>query len=224
MTGNESNGSLARYERAEERLFTSVVSDILDNLRLVNRAMTSNIRPIHPDHIVVGRARTMLFMDVYEVTEDPYKVEIEAIDTLQVGDVVVQTTNGSQRIVSWGNLMTTAAIARGARGAIVDGYVRDARQIIAQGFPVFAAGFRPLDSKGRGYMVDYDCPVECGGVLVHTGDLVFADFDGVVVVPQRAEKDVLAQAFEKAAQEKMFLKELRKSRRLRDVYDEYGFL
>lgn len=215
---------MEKYRFIEEKLYTAVLSDIMDELGLKDRAMRADIRPIHPDNLVAGRARTMLWMDVYEVCEHPYKIEIEAMDALKPGDVAVQSTGYSQRNAPWGALMTTAAMARGARGVVLDAFVRDVKVIIEKGFPVFAAGIRPLDSKGRGYMVEYDCPVECGGVEVRTGDLIFADYDGVVVVPQEAEEEVLTRAIEKAQKESFSMKELREGRYLKDVYAKYGVL
>jgi len=212
------------YRFIERKLYTAVLSDIMDELGLKDRVMRADIRPIHADNLVAGRARTMLWMDVYEVYQHPYEIEIEAMDALVPGDVAVHSTGYSQRNAPWGALMTTAAMARGARGAIMDGYVRDVKEIIKLGFPVFAAGIRPLDSKGRGYMVNYDCPVESGGVKVATGDLIFADYDGVVVVPQEAEGEVLARAMEKAQKESSSMRELREGRYLKDVYAKYGVL
>lgn len=136
----------------------------------------------------------------------------------------MQATGDSRRNAPWGELMTTAAIARGARGAILDAFVRDVKKIIKLGFPVFAVGIKPLDSKGRGYMVDYDCPVECGGVPIESGDLVFADYDGVVVIPQEAEEEVLRRALEKAQMENLSKKELQAGCYLREVYAKYGVL
>lgn len=215
---------LERYAFIQRKLYSAVVSDILDDLKISDRAMSPNVRPIHPDHVVVGKARTMLFMEIFEVYDDPYKLEIEAVDSLEPGDVVVQTTNGSCRITPWGSLLSNAAVARGARGAIIDGFVRDAKRIIELGFPVFSTGMFPLDSKGRGYLVSYDRPIECGGVYMTSGDLIFGDYDGVVVIPHEAEEQVIAKALEKAEKEELFLKELRAGRHLKDIYAKLQIL
>jgi regulator of RNase E activity RraA len=113
---------------------------------------------------------------------------------------------------------------RGATGTIVDGFVRDVRQIIAMSFPVFARGIMPLDSWGRGYVADVDVKVSCGGVIVAPGDLVFGDYDGIVVVPAAVEDEVLARALEKVTGENRSREELLQGRLLRDVYERYGVL
>ena len=148
---------------------------------------------------MVGRARTGLFMDVYEVRpdENPYELEIALIDSLRPGEIPVMACAASGRIAPWGELLSTASRARGAVGALMDGYVRDTRAIIAMHFPVFHGGIAPLDSKGRGKIMAIDVPVECAGVRVCPGDLVFGDADGVVVVPQAVEDQVIDAAFAK---------------------------
>jgi regulator of RNase E activity RraA len=91
-------------------------------------------------------------------------------------------------------------------------------------FPVFAGGVAPLDSKGRGQIMSTDVPVICDGVMVSPGDLVVGNADGVVVVPQEYELDVMAKAFEKHTGEDNSIKELRAGSYLRDVFDKYGIL
>jgi regulator of RNase E activity RraA len=92
------------------------------------------------------------------------------------------------------------------------------------GFPVYYTGIRPLDSKGRARVMDFDVPVRCGDVLVHPGDLVFADYDGIVVIPKGEVQRVLQLAQEKMEKESVTRQELLKGRTLREVYNEYGVL
>ena len=120
--------------------------------------------------------------------------------------------------------MTTAARARGAVGAVTDGFVRDVRGIRNMKFPVFHGGIAPLDSKGRGKVVEIDVPIECAGVHIESGDLVFGDVDGVVVVPRAVEKEVLARALEKVSSENMTRDELLAGAKLKDVFDRHGVL
>ncbi|MDA4112242.1 MAG: RraA family protein, partial [Thaumarchaeota archaeon] len=153
-----------------------------------------------------------------------YKVEIEFMDNLRPGDVAVTNTDATLRNAPWGELMSTAARARGARAAVIDSCVRDVKKIFAINFPVFATAIAPLDSNGRGRAVAYDVPVMCGGVLVNTGDLIMGDYDGVVVIPRKIEKEVLELAFDKAKKENVTRQELLEGKLLRQVYDKYGVL
>jgi len=107
---------------------------------------------------------------------------------------------------------------------VMDGYVRDVRRIIGMGFPVFAAGMRPVDSRGRSVVLDYDVPVECAGVMVRSGDIIFADVDGVVVIPKEVAEQTVAEAFKKVEQEDASRAALEGGAYLRDVYARYGVL
>jgi 4-hydroxy-4-methyl-2-oxoglutarate aldolase len=146
------------------------------------------------------------------------------VDALEPGDVAVGCTNRSTRTGLWGELLSTASKARGARGAVTDGYIRDARRIMDIGFPVFAAGMRPVDSRGRSVVLDYDVPVVCAGVQVRSGDIIFGDIDGVVVIPHEVADETVARALEKARREDESRTALQSGAYLRDVFARYGVL
>ena len=197
------------FQFIEKKLFSAAFCDIMDGFGFRDQAMHPRIRPIHPDYIVIGRAKTALCNNVYEPRQDnPYKGEIDAVDTMNPGEVLVQSTDLALRGGLWGELMSTASKKRGSRGAVLDGACRDIKKIYDVGFPVFAAGYRPTDSNGRCEVVDMDCPVMCGGVRVNPGELIVADFDGIVVIPQEIEDDVIQKAIEKAEKESICKKEL----------------
>jgi len=208
-------------------LSAAVLSDVMDVLGLMNQAMQPFVRPLDESLVLAGRARTGLYMLAYEVRdgENPYEIEIALVDDLKPGDVPVLACNGpTQRIAPWGELLSTAAQVRGAAGCITDGLVRDVRQIREMRFPVFHGGIGPLDTKGRARMVQRNVPVECAGVKVRDGDIVFGDVDGVVVVPQERAAEVLARANEKVAGEGRTRDELRQGRLLREVFEKYRIL
>jgi 4-hydroxy-4-methyl-2-oxoglutarate aldolase len=208
----------------EQNLYTAVVSDALDQLGIRTQAMREYLRPVCPCPPFAGWARTVACSDVYHAPADAYDLEIEAVDSILPGEVVVVSTQQSKRNAPWGELLSTAAKARGARGAVIDGLVRDVKKIEALSFPVLAAGIKPVDSMGRGIVTAYNVPVECGEVLVNPGDFVFADFDGVIVVPQHAVREVVDLAMTKASRENSSRAELLAGAYLRDVYRKYGVL
>jgi regulator of RNase E activity RraA len=215
---------VAICEFAEKNLYTAVVSDSLDQLGVRNQAMREYIRPLYPSCKAAGWARTILCSDLYHIPEDPYGIEIEAVDSLLPGEIAVVGTQKSLRNAPWGELLSTASKARGARGAIIDGLVRDVQKIESLGLPVFASGIKPVDSMGRGWVTAYNLPVECGEVLVHPGDFVFADYDGAVVVPSALVPEVIALATEKVRREDSSRAELMNGAYLRDVFKKYGVL
>jgi 4-hydroxy-4-methyl-2-oxoglutarate aldolase len=212
------------FDTMEQKLYSSVVSDIVDQLGYRNQAMRADINPMWPGAVVAGRAHTVLSVDIYEVRENPYENEIAAVDSLKPNDVLIGGTNCSTETALWGELLSTASRARGARGAIIDGYTRDLVRIAEMRFPVFATGTRPLDSKGRSIVLEYGRPVRCGGVLVHEGDIVLADVDGVIVIPREIEEKVIELSLEKASAEDTVREELLKGALLGDVFKKYGVL
>lgn len=208
------------------QLFAAVLSDALDSVGITDQAMRPGIRPLDENLKLCGRARTGLYAEAGYIAPgvNPYELEIAIVDDLRPGDVVVFACGGSSRIAPWGSLLSTATYARGAAGCVTDGFVRDTLEIKALQLPVFHGGIAPLDSKGRGQIVAVDVPVMCGGVRVAPGDLVFGDADGLVVIPQAAEAEVLQAAFDKIKGEHNSLRELKAGSFLRDVYAKYGVL
>jgi 4-hydroxy-4-methyl-2-oxoglutarate aldolase len=215
-----------RFDWMRKHLYVPAVCDVLDSLGFRDQAMHQRLRPLDPSHCVIaGRARTFRWMDTDYVSDtDPYGLEITAMDSLGPGDVAVHSTDAAGTNAPWGELMSTVAKRNGAVGCVCDSNIRDCLKIIAIGFPVFYAGIRPLDSLGRGRVMAYDVPVRCGGVLVRPGELVFADFDGVVVLPREVEDEVLARAFEKVTKENHSRRDLLNGDSLRTVFDRYGVL
>ncbi len=208
-------------------LYSAVLSDLLDEFGLREQAMRPFVRPLDEQLPLFGRARTGIYMNVFEVPEgdNPYEVEIALVDDLKPGDVAVLACDGpTDRIAPWGELLSTAARCRGAVGCVTDGLVRDIRAIRKMSFPVFHGGIGPLDSKGRAKMMAMDVPVKCGGVLVHSGDLIFGDADGVVVIPQAMAEQVIAAATAKIRTENSTRAELEHGLLLMDVYKKYGVL
>lgn len=208
-------------------LSASILSDIMDSLGLKARAMKPFVRPIDDTKVMVGRARTGLYMPTYSLREgeNPYEVEIALVDDLRPGEVVVLACNGpSDRLAPWGELLSTAALARRASGCVTDAMVRDVRQVRSMGFPVFHGGIGPLDTKGRGRMVERDVPVECAGVLIAPGDIVFGDIDGVVVIPRSHEGAVLDKALAKVQGENDTRDALRRGEPLAVVFKRFGIL
>jgi len=209
-----------------ETLFVSVLSDCLDSVGLMHQALPSRIRPLDEASVMVGRARTAAFMEVYhhEAGSNPYELEIALVDSLKADEIPVFACSNPARVAPWGELLSTAAQVRKAAGALMDGCTRDIKAIKAIGFPVFHGGIAPLDSKGRGRIMAIDVPIRCAGVKVATGDLVVGDADGVVVVPRAVESKVLELAFDKIKGEKRTLDDLRAGEKLGDVFAKYGIL
>lgn len=209
-----------------ELLFSGLLSDALDEAGISGQAMSARTRPLDEQAKMYGRARTAMYIEVAEVRHDvnPYELEIKLVDSLMPGDVAIMATGGSCRIAPWGSLLSTASHLRGAVGCVTDGFVRDTLAIKALKFPVFHGGIAPLDSRGRGEVRAIDVPVICDGVRVCSGDFVFGDADGVVVIPRSAESAVFEFAKQKLEGENNTMRDLHNGANLRDVFERYGVL
>src|SRR3954453_3824326 len=115
------------FDLMSKKLYTGVICDTLDQLGYRNQAMNENIRPLSNDYVFAGRAKTIHAVDVFHITDDCYEKEIDAVDSIRPGEIVVAGTNESRNNGLWGELLSTAAKMRGANGAIIDGLIRDTK-------------------------------------------------------------------------------------------------
>jgi regulator of RNase E activity RraA len=208
----------------KELLSSAILADVLDGLGHRTSALPAEVRPLRAEWKILGRAATLSAVPVAVEPRQPYAVELECIDALRPGDVLVATTHGDRGSALWGELLSTAARAHGAVGVVLDGLTRDAARIVAMDFPVFAAGFSPLDSKGRLDGIAHGLPIRIGGCLVGPGDWVFGDVDGVVVVPAELAEAAFPRALAKATAENRVREGLARGRSVREVFAEYGIL
>lgn len=206
------------------KLHPAVVSDILDTLGLREQVMDPRVRPLYPEARVAGVARTVLAQPASvrpERREDQYRKQLEAIEALTPGSVMVVST---VEACYWGELLSVAARHRGAHGIVIDGYTRDTRGIIELQFPTFVTGIHAGDALGRIEVVDYGCPITSGGVPIEDGDLLIGDYDGIVVIPRAHAEAVVEQAEEKVSGENVVRAELERGMPVSEAFMRYGIL
>jgi regulator of RNase E activity RraA len=210
-----------RFALMREKLYTAVVADMLDEVGYEEQTMHPDIHPLRPDLVLVGRTRTFLWRHIYQLEEIPVGKAIPALDSIKPGNVIVNSTDPTNRIVQWGALMNLSAKMRGAVGCVVDGLSRDTKEILEQGLPVYSRGHRPTPSYRRGIVEEYDVKIKCGGVIVYPGQLIFGDMDGIVVIPNDVEDKVLEMAMDKVSGENNTRRDLLKGDMLADVFERY---
>ena len=222
----QSNAGVITLEMMRRELYSAVVCDALDGLGYVRQSPRVPLRPltVSDDFILVGRCQTTLWADMAHQDPNPYEMELRAVDRCRPDDVLIAAAGGSTRSGVWGELLSTAARNSGCLGVIVDGAVRDVRQMSEMKFPVFARGTCIYDSQNRQRVIDCDVPVEIDGVRFSPGDLVFADADGVVVVPQEIEEQAVQAAWEKVHAENVTRDAIKDGMKATDAYKKYGVL
>ncbi len=205
-----------------DKLYTPVVADVLDRLGYRQQCLRADIRPLFPQARLAGVALTVHVVPSTVVAPaEPYKGELAAVDALKAGDVmIVSECEWSY----WGELLSTAARYRGCRGVVIDGYTRDTRAIAEMQFPVFCRGIHPADSLGRIDVLAHNVPIVCGAVVVNPGDLILADHDGVVVVPQAIAEQALEAAEEKVRGENLVRNKLAEGMSASEAFRRYGVL
>lgn len=160
------------------------------------------IKPLAPGVRVLGPAYTVVCHP-----RDNLMLH-KALQLAQPGDVLVASTGGHYQAGYWGGLMATSAMAQGIGGLVIDGCVRDSAEIVAMGFPIFCRG-TCMRGTTKGVLGGINHPLIFGEVLVHPGDLIIGDDDGVVVVPQAELQQVLEASRRRVEAEKIKADKLR---------------
>ena len=201
----------ALFALIKEELYTAVVGDIMDKMGYTRQFLPPRIRPLRDDMLVAGRAMTVLEADVLDagkekgvnpVLKRSFGLMLEALDDLKEDEVYV-CSGSSPAYALWGELMSARAIQCKAAGAVVNGYSRDTKGILA---------------------LDFRVPIEMEGVRINDGDILVGDIDGVCVVPREIEEEVFTRALEKARGERMVLKKIQEGMKARDAFDTYGIM
>jgi regulator of RNase E activity RraA len=220
------------FKLYRQELFTAVVGDIMDTMGHTHQFLPPQVQPLREDMVVVGRAMPVLEADdnggegpgrSNDMLNQPFGLMLRALDDLQTNEVYI-CTGSSPTYALWGELMSMAASNRGAVGAVVNGYSRDTRGILAQNFPCFSYGRYAQDQRPRGKVIDFRCMIEIEGVKVRPGDLVFGDLDGVCIVPREIEAEVIEKSLEKARGEKAVFEAIQGGMGAQAAWDTYGIM
>ncbi len=210
-----------------DRLFTAVIGDVMDTAGLTRQFLPPEIRALQPDQVIVGRAMPVLEADIPVASNgesEDFGLMFRALDDLKRGEVYI-CTGASPLYALWGGLMSTRAAALGAVGAVLDGYHRDTREILALGFPVFSAGAYAQDQRLRGKVTDFRSPIAFrNGCRVNPGDVIVGDIDGVLTIPAEHLADIVAAAIAKVDGEANVRRMILAGDRTEDVFNKTGIM
>lgn len=213
----------------KDKLFTAALGDVLDVLGHRRQFLPQPIKPLVAGTKLVGRAMTVLEADYPEgdgrgpLSDKPFGTMFEALDDLKEDEIYI-ASGSSFEYALWGGLMSTRARHLKAAGAILNGYIRDTDEIQQLGFPVFSRGSFAQDQGVRGKVIDYRVPIEIEGIRIESGDLIFADNEGVLVVPQQVEAETIALALEKVATENEVAKAIRGGMSSQEAFATFGVM
>ena len=209
-------------------LYSAVIGDILDQMGHYHQFLPMAVQPIREDMVVCGRAMTVKEEDLPVIgepipTEPTFGHMLDALDDLKKNEVYLCYGSSPDYAVV-GELMCTRMQALGAAGTVVNGPHRDTKGILALDFPCFSRGRYSQDQAPRGRVTAWRVPIEIEGTHVDSGDIVFGDMDGVVIIPQSIEKEVIERAWEKATGEKTVGKAIQAGMSATEAFRKYGIL
>ena len=174
-----------------------VVCDALYALGMPEQVLPSGLRPLFPETRIVGEAYTVLGRAIGPVSWDEGIPRIESylrIFEELTPDSIIVSVNPASTVGHFGELTANAAQSKGCQGVILEGNLRDTEGLRNIGFQVFYSDLSPTNAIGRWEMEASQVAVSIGGVTVNPGDIVVADFDGIVIVPRGDSERVLLEA------------------------------
>jgi regulator of RNase E activity RraA len=183
-------GKMNQYQRLSA-LSTTEISDALDACGLVGALL--NIKPLQPGTKLVGPAYTLEY-SLYEKKPEVFQGAANYIDAVPPQSVIVIDNKGRDYCTTWGDILTQVALDKGIAGTVVNGAVRDAACIRETHYPLYCTAIYMCSGKNRVYKSGEQCPLLINQVPINPGDIVFADDDGVLVIPQDRLEEVIAKA------------------------------
>jgi regulator of RNase E activity RraA len=194
--------SIERADDALVRQFRELVPANISDVQGRQNTMDARVKPIYvPMPKLCGPAVTV------KARPGDNLVSFKAIELAQPGDVIVISGAFDMTYSLWGGVMSAMAKAKGIAGMVTDGLVRDVAQTREIGFPVFAIGLTPTGPTKEG-IGQLNTPVSCGGVIVHPGDIIVGDEDGVVVVHAKEAPAVLERTHARVALEQSWFERI----------------
>ncbi len=207
-----------------DSLYPAVVADVLDTLGFPSQSLSTDLRPLTPQKKIIGKIFTALAHAVDAVPAEPYKLEIEAVESMVADDVFVVSTGQDRTCGFWGELLTTACLYKGVRGVVMDACTRDLWKIKEMNFPIFGIGFHPADSKGRVDISELQVTIQLGGVSIDPGDYLIGDEDGCVIIPSKVAARAVELALSKVSGENIARADLAAGVPMGAVFRKYGIL
>lgn len=222
--------SLTETQRERlQGLHSAMINDITDDMGIDDNVIPcKRIRALWSREPAVGTAYTSQYVEIgyeEERSDDPRDAPgLRYLEEIGEGDFVVRAAPDDTNSGMWGELLSTIAQTRGAAGALIDGATRDSRMIEDHGFPVWSEGHSSIESFGRVSLRETEVPVEIEGVTINPGDVVFADYESIAVIPPDIVDDVIERGEEEMELEDQVREDIRSGDSVYEVWDRYETL
>nr|WP_238585991.1 RraA family protein [Legionella nautarum] len=207
------------YQRLEA-LSTTEVSDALDAYGI--EAALFNIKALIPGTKLIGPAYTIQYSS-YDKKPETFKGAANYIDAVPAYSVIVIDNNGRSDCTTWGDILTQVARHKKIAGTIVNGAIRDVACIRAANYPLYCTAVYMRSGKNRVYKSGEQCPLDIKGVRVNPGDIIFADDDGVLVIPQHLVDEVIEKAENIKATERKIVAAVKSGLSLAQARKDYRY-
>jgi regulator of RNase E activity RraA len=221
-TKKELSIPLAELCERYEKLYTGAVNDVLREFTLMDQALPPAVHPLRDEMKVAGVAFTIKSASDPTIAGE-METRAEMLEAIEPHSICVWDTSNDNESAHWGEVMTATSKAKGAKGAVIDGGLRDTWQVLAQDFPVFNRYRTSNGTLARCKITGYQIPIIIGKVIIRPGDIIFGDIDGVVVVPRDVACEVLLRAEEIKENEKEIKKWIRDGMSPTEVVDKGGY-
>ena len=205
-------------------LYTGAVNDVMREFVLMEQTLPHDLIPLIDGKKFAGPAFTIKSAkDPTVRAEEEMKFRAQMLTAIPKGAVCVWDTNRDDMASHFGGMMTNAVLKRGAVGAVVDGGIRDVHQILDKDFPIFYRYRTPNGLLGRARIIEYQVPIQIGTVIIYPGDIVFADYDGVLIIPRARAYEILTRAEELVGFEKNIETWIKQGQSALEVVEKGGY-
>ncbi|WP_043786671.1 cytidylyltransferase domain-containing protein [Solidesulfovibrio alcoholivorans] len=201
---------------------TCLISDILDDIGYPNqiiKGLTPNIEGVK----IFGRSKTLKLRKLNE--NEDFKGIYDALrsyESIVANDIIV-VENSAPEFAYFGELNANLAMRAGACGVILNGKTRDSIEVKKMGFPVFSSGYTCQDVRRRATVEHYNRKISIQGVTILPGDLIFADQEGVAIIPKEIEQKVFSELLKRHSNENKILVDIASGNDTSRIADKYGF-
>lgn len=211
---------IEKLETVKTFLNSAIISDILDGMGI--ESVIPGLTPNIEGSKIIGSANTLKIRELEE-NEDYRGIYkgLETYERMRNGEIIVVENEVCDKAY-FGELNANLAKRASTNGAIIGGVTRDVEEVKKIGYPVFARGYNCSDVRKRATVESFNKPIQLNGIRICPGDLIFADTNGVVVIPKKLENEVILKAIDIVRLEKNILGKILDNSSAVEIYNELG--